>query len=61
MADFFAKFGVEQWLALIAKSGPGPDRAAVDGPVKQRRLFLAEVFTTAYPIRRGATLKELSA
>jgi hypothetical protein len=61
MADLFAKPGIEQWLALIDTSGPGPDRAAVAGLVKQRRLFLAEVLKTVDPVRRGATLKELSA
>lgn len=49
--------------AIIDKSGagPGPDMAAVDALLKQRRLFLAEVFKTVDPVRRGETIKELAA
>jgi len=49
--------------ATIDKSGgtPGPDRAAGEALLKQRRLFVAEVFKTVDPIRRGETIKELAA
>ena len=42
-----------------AGGGSGPDKPAVEGLMKQRRLFLAEVFKTVDPIRRGETIKEL--
>lgn len=42
-------------------AGPGPDKAAVDALMKQRRLFVAEVFKTIDPVRRGETIKELAA
>lgn len=47
----------------IDKSGgiPGPDRAAGEALMKQRRLFVAEVFKTVDPVRRGETIKELAA
>ena len=47
----------------IDKSGgtPGPDRAAGEALLKQRRLFVAEVFKTVDPVRRGETIKELAA
>ena len=49
--------------SVIDKSGagPGPDKAAVDALRKQRRLFVAEVFKTIDPVRRGETIKELAA
>ncbi len=49
--------------AIIDKSGagPGPDKAAVEALTKQRRLFVAEVFKTIDPVRRGETIKELAA
>lgn len=48
--------------ATIDKSGhsPGPDKASGDALLKQRRLFVAEVFKTVDPVRRGETLKELT-
>lgn len=42
-----------------AGGGPGPDLASVEGLTKQRRAFLAEVFKTVDPVRRGETIKEL--
>lgn len=42
-----------------AGGGSGPDKEAVEGLTKQRRLFLAEVFKTIDPVRRGETIKEL--
>ena len=49
--------------ATIDKAGgtPGPDRAAGEALLKQRRLFVAEVFKTVDPVRRGETIKELAA
>lgn len=49
--------------AIIDKSGsgPGPDKASVEALTKQRRLFVAEVFKTIDPVRRGETIKELVA
>lgn len=51
-----------QAYTTIDKSGgsPGPDRQAGDELLKQRRLFVAEVFKTVDPVRRGETLKELT-
>ena len=48
--------------ATLDKSGngPGPDRQAGEALRKQRRLFVAEVFKTVDPVRRGETLKELT-
>jgi hypothetical protein len=43
-----------------AGASPGPDRASVDALTKQRRLFVAEVFKTVDPVRRGEKLKELT-
>ncbi len=52
-----------QAYTTIDKSGgsPGPDRAAGDALLKQRRLFVAEVFKTVDPVRRGETIRELAA
>lgn len=48
---------------LIDKAGaaPGPDKAAIDELARHRRTFVAEVFKAVDPVRRGMTLKELSA
>jgi hypothetical protein len=48
---------------VIDKAGatPGPDRAAAEQLMKHRRKFIAEVFQTVDPVRRGMTLKELAA
>ncbi|HOY79656.1 MAG TPA: hypothetical protein PLN33_17705 [Hyphomonadaceae bacterium] len=37
------------------------DKRAVDAPAKQRRLFVAKIFKTIDPVRRGETIKELAA
>jgi hypothetical protein len=52
-----------QAYATVDRAGgtSGPDRAAGDALLKQRRLFVAEVFKTVDPIRRGETIKELAA
>lgn len=52
-----------QAYRIIDKAGsaPGPDLAAAEELMKHRRKFIAEVFTTVDPVRRGMTLKELSA
>jgi len=39
----------------------GPDRMAAEQLMKHRRKFIAEVFQTVDPVRRGMTLKELAA
>lgn len=44
-----------------AGSSPGPDLVAAEELMKHRRKFIAEVFTTVDPVRRGMTLKELAA
>ncbi|HEV7691450.1 MAG TPA: hypothetical protein VGO52_11525 [Hyphomonadaceae bacterium] len=44
-----------------AGAAPGPDRAAAEQLMKHRRKFIAEVFQTVDPVRRGMTLKELAA
>ena len=44
-----------------AGAAPGPDRAAAEQLMKHRRKFIAEVFRTVDPVRRGMTLKELAA
>ncbi len=48
---------------LLGKAGgpPGPDRASADALLKHRRMFIAEVYKAIDPVRRGVTLKELSA
>jgi hypothetical protein len=48
---------------VIDRAGvaPGPDRAAAEQLMKHRRKFIAEVFQTVDPVRRGMTLKELAA
>ena len=48
---------------VVDRSGaaPGPDRAAAEQLMKHRRQFIAEVFQTIDPVRRGMTLKELAA
>lgn len=48
---------------VIDKAGatPGPDRAAAEELMTHRRKFIAEVFRTVDPVRRGMTLKELAA
>ena len=40
---------------------PGPDKAALEAMTIQRRAFITEVFKAVDPVRRGMTLKELSA
>jgi hypothetical protein len=53
---------VEAYRIIDASgAGPGPDKAAVEALLKQRRLFVAEVFKTIDPVRRGETIKELVA
>ena len=49
--------------ATVDKAGgvSGPDRASGEVLLKQRRLFVAEVFKTVDPVRRGETIKELAA
>ena len=44
-----------------AGAAPGPDRAAAEQLMTHRRRFIAEVFRTVDPVRRGMTLKELAA
>lgn len=44
-----------------AGEAPGPDVDAAEGLRKIRRRFVAEVFKAVDPVRRGMTLKELSA
>jgi hypothetical protein len=44
-----------------AGASPGPDRAAAEQLMRHRRKFIAEVFQTIDPVRRGLTLRELAA
>ncbi|MDP3735950.1 MAG: hypothetical protein Q8R02_01095 [Hyphomonadaceae bacterium] len=44
-----------------AATTPGPDKISADALMKHRRKFIAEVFQTVDPVRRGATLQELAA
>ena len=44
-----------------AGSGSGPDREVCEGLMTHRRAFIAEVFRTVDPVRRGSTLREFSA
>jgi hypothetical protein len=48
---------------VIDKAGVslGPDRTAAEQLMKHRRRFIAEVFQTVDPVRRGMKLKELAA
>jgi hypothetical protein len=48
-------------LLRTAGAQSGPDVAAADQLRKIRRAFVAEVFRTVDPVRRGLTLKELAA
>lgn len=50
-------------FVAIDKAGvtPGPDKASAEVLMKHRRKFIAEVFQTVDPVRRGATLQELAA
>jgi hypothetical protein len=44
-----------------AGAAPGPDRTAAAQLMTHRRRFIAGVFQTVDPVRRGMTLKELAA
>lgn len=54
---------VEAYRIIDASgAGRGPDKTAVEALLlKQRRLFVAEVFKTIDPVRRGEIIKELAA
>jgi hypothetical protein len=43
-----------------AGSAPGPDRETSDKLTVHRRKFMAEIFTSVDPVRRGEKMKELT-
>jgi hypothetical protein len=43
-----------------AGDAPGPDRETSDKLTAHRRKFMAEIFTSVDPVRRGENMKELT-
>jgi hypothetical protein len=43
-----------------AGAAPGPDRETSDKLTAHRRKFMAEIFTSVDPVRRGENMKELT-
>jgi hypothetical protein len=44
----------------VAGSAPGPDHETSDKLTAHRRRFMAEIFTSVDPVRRGEKMKELT-